>query len=240
MVDQNKAYTFKKRGVFYFSKRVPSDLKDLHKVERLTYSLKTKCPKLAKTQVRDAIHKLELYWNKVRMDKELPCGQFLVSATNNQSNDLSIKFTEAADLYLDLKGKNKGVPFHNLVQRATRYIVRSIGDKDLASYTRANANSFRDYLLEKELVGSSITRVLTIVKAIFNCANNENGLSLKNHFSGLQYDRFARVGSREPIPIDDIRAIQKRCMEIDDDLRWLIALISDTGMRLAEATGLFG
>ena len=27
-------------------------------------------------------------------------------------------------------------------------------------------------------------------------------------------------------------------MEIDDDLRWLIALISNTGMRLAEATGL--
>ena len=59
-----------------------------------------------------------------------------------------------------------------------------------------------------------------------------------NHFSGLQYDRFAGVGNREPIPIKTIRAIQKRCIEIDDELRWLIALISDTGMRLAEATGL--
>ena len=90
MVDQNGAYTFQKRGIFYFSKRVPSDLKDLYKVERLTYSLKTKCPKLAKTKVRDAIHKLDLYWNKVRMDKELPCSQILVSATNNQINNLSI------------------------------------------------------------------------------------------------------------------------------------------------------
>ncbi len=63
-------------------------------------------------------------------------------------------------------------------------------------------------------------------------------MSLKNHFSGLQYDRFARVGSREPIPQNDIRVIQKRCVEVDDDLRWLVALISDTGMRLAEATGL--
>ena len=63
-------------------------------------------------------------------------------------------------------------------------------------------------------------------------------MSLNNHFSGLQYDRFAGVGSREPIPIKTIRAIQKRCIEIDDELRWLIALISDTGMRLAEATGL--
>ena len=33
--------------MFYFSKRVPSDLKDLYKVERLTYSLKTKCPETA-------------------------------------------------------------------------------------------------------------------------------------------------------------------------------------------------
>ena len=67
---------------------------------------------------------------------------------------------------------------------------------------------------------------------------NNYSASLKNHFIGLQYDRFARVGSREPIPIDYIRVIQKRCIEIDDDLRWLVALISDTGMRLAEATGL--
>ena len=217
---------------------MPSDLREFYKVGRLTYSLKTKCPKTAEKQVRDALHKLEVYWNKVRMDKELPCSQFLVSAKNNQSNDLSIKFTKAAHLYLELKGKNKGVTFYNSVQRATRYIISSIGDKDLASYTRANANSFRDYLLKRELAGSSITRILAIVKAIFNFTNNEYGLNLKNHFSGLQYDRFARVGSREPIPIDDIRAIQKRCIEIDDDLRWLVALISDTGMRLAEATGL--
>ena len=113
MVDQNGAYTFQKRGIFYFSKRVPSDLRELYKVGRLTYSLKTKCPKLANTQVKEALHKLSLYWNKVRMDKELPCGQFLVSAKNNQSNDLSIKFTEAAHLYLELKGKNKGVTFYN-------------------------------------------------------------------------------------------------------------------------------
>ena len=158
--------------------------------------------------------------------------------TNNQSNDLSIKFTEAAHLYLESKGKNNRVTFYNSVQRVTRYLISTIGDKNLASYTRANANSFRDYLLEKELVGSSVTRILAIVKAIFNFANSENGLSLKNHFSGLQYDRFSRVGSREPIPIDDIRVIQKRCIEIDDELRWLVALISDIGMRLAEATGL--
>ena len=106
---------------------MPSDLRELYKVGRLTYSLKTKCPKIAKKQVRDAIHKLEMYWNKVRMDKELPCSQFLVSATNNQSNDLGIKFTEVAHLYLESKGKQKVVTFYNSVQRATRYINKLNG-----------------------------------------------------------------------------------------------------------------
>ena len=55
MVDQNEAYTFQKRGIFYFSKRVPSDLRELYKVGRLTYSLKTKCSKTAEKQVRHSL-----------------------------------------------------------------------------------------------------------------------------------------------------------------------------------------
>ena len=44
--------------------------------------------------------------------------------------------------------------------------------------------------------------------------------------------------SRKPIPNDILQLIQKRCMETDDEARWLVALISDTGMRLSEAAGL--
>ncbi len=40
---------------------MPSDSRELYRVSRLTYSLKTKCLKLAKTKVRDAIHKLEMF-----------------------------------------------------------------------------------------------------------------------------------------------------------------------------------
>ena len=43
---------------------------------------------------------------------------------------------------------------------------------------------------------------------------------------------------RVSIPVETIREIQQACYQIDDDRRWLIALISDTGMRLAEAAGL--
>ena len=32
--------------------------------------------------------------------------------------------------------------------------------------------------------------------------------------------------------------MQQRCYELDDEPRWLLALISDTGLRLSEAVGL--
>ena len=40
------------------------------------------------------------------------------------------------------------------------------------------------------------------------------------------------------IPMDALRRVQYECVQIDDDIRWLVALVSDTGMRLAEAAGL--
>ena len=47
-----------------------------------------------------------------------------------------------------------------------------------------------------------------------------------------------RVKSRKSIPVPDILKVQSICREIDDDLRWLIGLVSDTGARLAEIAGL--
>ena len=46
------------------------------------------------------------------------------------------------------------------------------------------------------------------------------------------------ISTRQPIPVDDLRIIQQRCQTTDDEPRWLVALISDTGMRLSEAAGL--
>ena len=59
-----------------------------------------------------------------------------------------------------------------------------------------------------------------------------------NPFSGVYYDRKSGVKDRAPLPPDVIRHVQRECRRIDDDMRWLVALVSDTGMRLAEAAGL--
>ena len=44
--------------------------------------------------------------------------------------------------------------------------------------------------------------------------------------------------NRRQIPIQDIRSIRRFFRSLDDDMRWQVAFISDTGMRLGEAVGL--
>jgi integrase len=83
-----------------------------------------------------------------------------------------------------------------------------------------------------------VTRNFSYLKAVINFALSEYALDVRNPFVGVYHDRSAGVLTRKPIPIEDIRAVQSRCRSIDDDLRWLIAIISDTGMRLAEGAGL--
>jgi len=87
------------------------------------------------------------------------------------------------------------------------------------------------------LVGSSITRIFGTVRAVINFAAAEAGIELNNPFARVYYDRQAGVEGRNPIPVNVIREVQADCRKLDDDLRWLIALVSDTGMRLAEAAG---
>lgn len=108
----------------------------------------------------------------------------------------------------------------------------------MAEYIRADALSYRDYLITKGLVGSSVSRVVSSIRAVFNFAISEYALDIKNPFMGMYFNRSAGVSKRLPIPIDDIRKVQHQCRLIDDDLRWLVALVSDTGMRLAEGAGL--
>ena len=93
-------------------------------------------------------------------------------------------------------------------------------------------------LIGKGMTAASVRRVIGTVKAITNLAIREYGLACSNVFANVFIPDDERASIRSPIPDDNLVSIQKECVELDDDVRWLVALISDTGMRLAEAAGL--
>lgn len=73
-----------------------------------------------------------------------------------------------------------------------------------------------------------------------NFTVKEQGLEEVRTFSALYLGEEQQddASKRNPIPIESIRAVQRECQRVDDEARWLVALISDTGMRLSEAAGL--
>lgn len=114
------------------------------------------------------------------------------------------------------------------------------GDKPIDSYVREDANSLRDELIAKGLSRASIKRTLSVLRASINFTTRELGLEDVKVFSGVYLGEPEELThkTRRPIPIKDIYKVQALCRKLDDEPRWLMALISDTGMRLSEATGL--
>ena len=97
----------------------------------------------------------------------------------------------------------------------------------------SDASLFRDYLFERGMSSASVKRVFASVKSIINLAIREHGLGCSNVFAGAFIPDDAASAKRLPIPNEVIRSIQEECLTINDENRWLVALISDTGMRLS-------
>ena len=240
-------FTFNRDGYYYFSRRVPSDLVEHYVYPRVVQSLRTKKSSVAKTRALAFAAKLDEHWVHLRLAHcDLPAQHLLkqCSQTRAVPNSLvpvpetSMSLSEALNLYVSLKGASKGKTFRAAAERACGYLVEASGLKDLHEYTRADALAFRDALVSRSLAGSSISRIFNSVTAVFNFAISEHAIEIANPFTRVFHDKTAGVVRRLPIPLADIRTVQSHCKQHDDDVRWLIALISDTGLRLAEGAGL--
>ena len=245
MLTKRVRYTFNRGGYYYFTRRVPTDMQQHYLCPRIVQGLNTKCSSTARTRALVAAAKLDEYWSHLRMIDPKLMGQHMLRSSvetrvlsSANSTEQSVSLSEALQTYLTIKGVGKGKTFHVAAERACKYLIQATASKDLHEYTRQDALDYRDFLIAKGLAGSSITRVLNTLNSVINFASSEYALDVKNPFSGIYYDRSNKVQKRQPIPLDALKNIQSECYRIDDDMRWLIALISDTGMRLSEAAGL--
>ena len=84
---------------------------------------------------------------------------------------------------------------------------------------------------------STVKRVFSSVRAIVNLSMSEYGLNMVNPFSKVYLPSIDNK-LRKSIPVKAIKTIQSYCRQEDDEPRWLISLLSDSGMRLSEALGL--
>jgi integrase len=242
MVDQSCPYLYRKRGVFYFSRRVPTDLQEHYKTDRLVISLRTKTGKSARVKATSLSSQLDEDWLTLRWrTQDNPLRRFLADqATEAKFESSAPLLSEAKAIYLRTKGIGRPITFNTAVDRAIGNLTDLVGDKPIDTYTRIDANLLRDSFFDRGLSRGSVDRMFSTIRAAINFTARELGHQEITSFSGIYLGEEGRSPEtkRLPIPIPTLRSIQQRCHQMDDEGRWLVALISDTGMRLSEAAGL--
>ena len=146
-------YIYQKRGVWYFSRRVPSDLQRHYKRSRIVFSLHTKSQRAAAVRAVTLASKLEENWLTIRWrtDGDL-FSKFMNGGSLAVAGDASGPLmTEASQIYLGAKGKSRPLTFSQAVNRSVRYLVSVAGDKPVDSYERVDANKLRDALVARGL-----------------------------------------------------------------------------------------
>ena len=235
-------YTYLKRGVYYFVRRIPGDLQTFYRTDRVILSLRTKSLYRASRASERLSSRLDDYWLDLRLKRTDVPGSHLLKDHSSQKLKTTVTLgstlSHACDVYKRIKGKGRGKLFFTHTDRAVGYAIQCLGNEDLGGYTTIDAGEFRDWLFAKGLKRSSVSRNLTIVKAVVNLCIQEEGLGINNPFAKVYIPSDENHTKRHSLTIDQIKLLQQRCRQQDDSLRWLAALISDTGMRLAEAVGL--
>ncbi len=81
-------------------------------------------------------------------------------------SEWSITVSEAVEKYITQRGVRKPKTFEATAQRACSYLVDACGAKELVQYNRADALNYRDYLIARGLVGSSVSRVISFINKL--------------------------------------------------------------------------
>ena len=115
LATKSNSYTFQKSGVWYFSRRVPADLRRYYRTGRIAYSLRTKSPRDARVRAMSDASKLDRHWHILRISSEdLPGKRLLADAFQEPAAEASVdthSLKAAVAVYLRLKGNHRPTTF---------------------------------------------------------------------------------------------------------------------------------
>jgi integrase len=235
MAQINAPYLIKRNSIFHLHKRLPKQLVRHYGKQFIRKSLRTRDRKEAVRLASSLVASMEKEWNEQILSVSSDRSVLTLFEELNCSVPL---LSEAGRFYVEMKGKAGDKRFEQNTSRVVSEVIGLTGDKLISAYNRHDALAFRDALLERGSANATVKRNFECIRAIWNFAAREHGVGSVNPFSNMNYGNGRGPVKRKPIPIEDIRNIQKLCFDMDDEIRWLLALLSDTGLRLSEAVGL--
>ena len=225
MAQINAPYLIKRNGIFHRHKRVPKQLVRHFGKQFIRKSLRTRDRKEAVRVASSLVASMEKEWNEQILSVSSDTSVFALF----EEQACSVPpLSEAGRFYVDMKGKAGDKRFERYTSRVVSEVIGLAGDKLIPAYTRQDALAFRDALLERGSANATVKRNFECIRAIWNFAAREHGIGIANPFSNMNYGNGRGPIKRKPIPIEDIRRIQNLCFGMDDEIRWLVALLLTT------------
>ena len=148
------------------------------------------------------------------------------------------KLSEALDTYLRLKSESRDHVFVRGATRNIKRVIKYLGDKPIDMYSSSKSATVRDKELRRGIPFASIKRNFSTVRSVINLSISENGLNCVNPLSRTFMPKTEK-SKRHPIPLETIKGIREECLKENDEMRWIILMLAETGMRLGEVVGLF-
>jgi site-specific recombinase XerD len=174
---------------------------------------------------RGLASKLDDFWLQMRISgMDLPASNLLVRNQPKEAfTSCAPKLSDALEKYCRLKGADRAAQFFKAAKRNVSYVIQHLGDRPLDAYSSSNAASFRDWLVNKNLSSSSIKRIFSAIRAVFTLTIQEEGLNCNNAFAKIFLPSDERP-KRKSISPEDIKRVQKICLDIADERRLLVAI----------------
>ncbi|MFG6591700.1 tyrosine-type recombinase/integrase [Sulfitobacter sp. 1A12157] len=153
-----------------------------------------------------------------------------------------VSLSEAFEIYQNFKGASNNKKMANSLRRAESDLLSALGinkvkRRSIHFLSRADATQYRDQLLQRVSANSAV-RYINIVKAVINYAINEKGVNVVNPFHNLKV-KGAGNNKGDRLPLSKVEAETiLRSIPPKTDLHLIYMLLSDTGARIAEISGL--
>lgn len=147
--------------------------------------------------------------------------------------------SDLLEIYLRAHTDRDNEKFVTYQRRAFATLTASIGDRQVSAFTRDDARRYIDSALRQGKSTGTIRRRVNSLRAMWGSYKRERDPHCSN-----PWERITIAGEgkdkqkRQTFTKQELVKLLDACQSKDDDLRWLIAMLADTGARLAEIVGL--
>ncbi len=217
------------RGFRLAPHAVPDGTADPDAVELLSVALDAKCPSYS---VRPGEDDREPSPVEYLSPVELAAWQALHSPRRDTLSDLR-------DVFISTHRKRNSPRFVKDTGIAFDALIAAVGDKAVEAFSRADAHAFVDARLDAGNKTTTVRRRINTLNAAWNAYRMERSISVVNYWVKLPIaDEGRDAVPRVPYTAEELARLYAACRAADDDRRWLLAMVIDTGARPGEIAGL--